>query len=152
MDDEVVLAPVGAAGGIHIVGTGIDGNMGQLPILGEYDHIAGYQIGIGGGCAGVLGNTGAGLGSQGIQCILPDCYAGQVVHIVIPVICTCLLDLVVDHAGIHTFDIGKVVTQVIGDEGSADQTILLKEGDIRCSAGGGTGLCHGLVAVGTLTA
>ena len=152
MDDEVVLAPVGAAGGIHIVGTGIDGNMGQLPILGEYDHIAGYQIGIGGGCAGVLGHTGAGLGSQGIQCVLPDRYAGQVVHIVIPVICTCLLDLVVDHAGIHTFDIGKVVTQVIGDEGSADQTVLLEEGDIWRSAGCGTGFRHGLVAVGTLTA
>ena len=152
MDDEVVLAPVGAAGGIHVIGTGVDGDMRQLPILGEHDHIAGYQVGIGGGCAGVLGDSGSGHACQGIQCVLPDRYAGQIVHIVIPVICTCLLDLVVDHAGIHTFDIGKVVTQVIGDEGSTDQTVLLEEGDIGCSAGCGTGLCHGLVAVGTLTA
>ena len=152
MDDEVILAPVGTAGSIHVIGSCIDRNVGKAAVLREDNDITGNQIGIGGRSTGVLGHAGTGLGCELAQGIVPDRYAGQVVHIVIPVICACLLDFVVDHAGIHAFDIGKVVAQVIGNKGGTDQTVLLEEGDIGCSAGCSTGLRHSLVAIGTLTA
>ena len=152
MNDEVVFAKIGSAGVEQVIGTCVDGDMGQAAILGEYDHIARYQIGVGGGSIGVLGDTGAGLASQRIQSSLPDGHSRQVVHIVITVICTCLLDLVVDHAGIHTLDVRKVVAQVIGYKGGTHQTVLLEIGDIGSSAGCGTGLRHGLIAIGALAA
>ena len=149
MDDEVVFTAVGAAGGVHIIGTGVDGDMhiGAIPL--EYDHITGYQIGICCGGTGILGNAGSGLGSQGIQGCPPGGNRSQIVCIAF---CTNFLDLVINGAGINSFNVRKIVAQVVGDEGSANHTVALEVADLGSPARYGAGVSNGFVTIGTSSA
>ena len=146
MDDEVVLAPVGAAGGIHVVGTGVNGDMhiGAIPL--EYDHVTGHQILICLAGTGILGNAGSCLGSQGIQGCPPGGNRSQIVCIAF---CTNFLDLVINGAGINSFNVRKIVAQVVGDERSANHAVALEVADLGSPARYGAGVSNGFVTIGT---
>ena len=146
MDDEVVLAPVGAAGGIHVVGTGVDGDMhiGAIPL--EYDHVTGHQILICLAGTGILGNAGSCLGSQGIQGCPPGGNRSQIVCIAF---CTNFLDLVINGAGIDSFNVRKIVAQIVGDEGSANHAVALEVADLGSPARNGAGVSNSFVTIGT---
>ena len=65
VDDIMVDTAVGAAGIVHGIGTGIDGNMGQAAAgIGEHNNVTGNHIGISGGSIGIPGHAAAGFGSQ----------------------------------------------------------------------------------------
>ena len=115
-------------------------------IPGKHDYITGDQILVGGAGAGVLGNTGTGLGGQRIQSSLPGIDRSQIIRITLR---TDFLDLVIDGTGIHALDVGQVVTQEIGHEGGTDQTIAFKVTDLGSLAGDRAGILYGFITVGT---
>ena len=146
MDNEVVLTCVGTVLGVQVVLACVDGDMHIRAIPGKDDDVTGDQILVGGAGAGVLGNTGTGLGSQRIQGRFPGIDGSQVIG---AAILAHFLDLVIDGTGIHALDVGQVVTQEIGHEGGTDQTIAFKVTDLGCLAGDRAGILYGFITVGT---
>ena len=151
MDDEVTLTAVAAVGGVEVTCTGIDGNVLQRTLRCKHNHITRNQILVCLGFIGVLGDTASAFGSQGIQCPLPGGDRGQIVEAAVAGVSTHFLGLFVDGTGIHAFNVGQIITQVIGHKGSAHQAVGLEVGELRSPSGHGAGIGNGFVTVGTGT-
>ena len=151
MDDEVTLTAVAAVGGVEVTCTGIDGNVLQRTLRCKHNHITRNQILVCLGFIGVLGDTASVFGSQGIQCPLPGGDRGQVVEIAVAGVSAHFLGLPVDRTRIHTFNVGQIITQVIGHKGGAYQAVGLEVGEFRSPSGHSAGIGNGFVTVGTGT-
>ena len=151
MDDEVTLTAVASVGGVEVTCTGIDGNVLQGTLRCKHNHITRNQIFVCLGFIGVLGDTASAFGSQSIQCPLPGGDRGQVVEIAVVGVSAHFLGLPVDRTCIYTFNVGQIITQVIGHEGSTHQAVGLEVGQLRRPSGHGAGIGNGFVTVGTGT-
>ena len=151
MDDEVTLTAVAAVGGVEVTCTGIDGNVLQRTLRCKHNHITRNQVLVSLGFIGVLGDTASAFGSQGIQCPLPGGDRGQVVEAAVAGVRTHFLGLFIDRTCIYTFNVGQIITQVIGHEGSTHQAVGLEVGQLRRPSGHGAGIGNGFVTVWTGT-
>ena len=145
VDNIVIGTTVGAAGIVHGVRTGIDGDVGQRTAgVREHDQVTGDKVCVCGIRIRVPGHAAAcgirQIGQAGFP--RPDAGGGvgAIVH-------GGGCHRVVNPCCVNSLDVGKVIAHIIGDEGSAHQSVGFKGRDVGSLTRDRAGICYGFIAV-----